>query len=88
MAVPCTACIDWQENGDGSQFVCEICDLSECLTNRGPQETFPTTKDEDLASTVDIEDKFPDDDDDGEEDKQVPLAEYWNESMVEGWGYG
>ena len=56
MAVPCTACIDWQENGDGSQFVCEICDLSECSTNRGPQENVPTKNDEDSASTMDIED--------------------------------
>ena len=77
---PCTACIDWQENGDGSQFVCEICDLSECLTNRGAQENFPTTNDEDSASTVEIEDKFTDDDD-GEEDKSVP----WRNGETKVW---
>ena len=52
MDVSCTACIDWQENGDGSQFVCEICDLYECSTNMGPQENFPTTNDEDSATTM------------------------------------
>ena len=71
MVVLFTAYVDWQENGDGFQFVCEICDLSECSTNMERLENFPTTNDEDSASTMDIEDKFPVDDD-GEEDKPVP----------------
>ena len=35
-------------------------------------DTFPTIDDVGSASTMDIEDKFPDDGDDGEEDKPVP----------------
>ena len=52
MAVLCTACIEWRENDNGSQFVCEICDSSAYSTNRGPQENFPTTNDEDVETTV------------------------------------
>ena len=60
MENPCHMCKDWQENGDGSQFICDIC-------HNEPEEEEEEEEEVDVNDVADVE--FPDDADDADDDK-------------------
>ena len=61
--VPCSECVLWGENSDGSQQICDICYESNATNKNFPEDVDPVSIEDDV---------FPSDDDKGEEEKAIP----------------
>ena len=81
----CQQCKWWQENGDGSQMICDICSPSSDYDDDGDNKTINNNNNNNTFPNDENAVEFPDDSEPGEANDGFNNAVSWREVPLQTW---